>query len=187
MVISAATTTGFQVVTSNQMTTIFSSGAFLVLALFMAVGGSSGSTAGGMKLSRIGLIAKSMVSTVKETLAPSTARVSVTYHHLGRQILTTDAAKAALTVSALFVVTYLSGSLVGIAFGYDAISAIFESVSMASNGGLSSGIVTHGMPVGLEIFYIIEMWAGRLEFITLIAFVVKVVVSCLPQKKSVRE
>lgn len=187
MVISAATTTGFQVVTNNQMTTIFSSGAFLALALFMAVGGSSGSTAGGIKLARIGLIAKSVVSTIKETLAPSTARVSVTYYHLGRQILSTDIAKTALTISALFVITYLAGSLVGIAFGYDAIAAIFESISMTSNGGLSSGIVAPGMPAGLEIVYIIEMWAGRLEFITLIAFVVKVVVSCLPQKKGVRE
>lgn len=187
MVVSAATTAGFQVVTNNQMTTIFSSGAFLVIALLMAVGGSSGSTAGGMKLSRIGLIAKSFVSTIKETLTPGTARVSVTYYHLGRQVLTTDIAKTALTVSALFVITYLIGSLAGIACGYDAMSAIFESVAMASNGGLSSGIVAHGMPLGLEVVYIIEMWAGRLEFVTLIAFVVKVVVSCMPQKKDVRE
>ena len=57
-------------------------------------------------------------------------------YHLGRKVLTTDAAKSAMTVSALFVVTYLIGSLAGIAHGYDAISSIFESVAMASNGGL---------------------------------------------------
>lgn len=184
MVVSAATTAGFQVVTNNQLTTVFSSGAFLVLAMIMAVGGSSGSTAGGMKLSRLGLIAKSLVSTVKETLSPSTARVSVTYYHLGRKVLTTDAAKAAMTVSALFVITYLLGSLAGIAHGYDAISSIFESVAMASNGGLSSGISNPTMPASLEIVYILEMWAGRLEFITLIALVVKVVVSLKPQRKA---
>ena len=65
----------------------------------------------------------------------------------------------------------------GIAHGYDALDAIFESVSMASNGGLSSGIIAHGMPPVLESVYILEMWAGRLEFITLIALIVKVVVS----------
>ena len=177
MVISASTTTGFQTVTNNQMTTVFSSGAFLVVAILMAVGGSSGSTAGGMKFSRLGLIAKSMVSTIKETLAPGTARVSVRYFHLGKKVLTTEVAKAALTVSALFVFTYLLGSLVGIAHGYDALDAIFESVSMASNGGLSSGIIAHGMPPVLESVYILEMWAGRLEFITLIALIVKVLVS----------
>ena len=57
---------------------------------------------------------------------------------------------------------------------------------MASNGGLSSGIVTRGMPAGLEIVYLIEMWAGRLEFITLLALIVKVVVSCKPRAKSER-
>lgn len=177
MVVSASTTTGFQNVTNNQMTTVFSSGAFLVVAILMAVGGSSGSTAGGMKFSRLGLMAKSMVSTIKETLAPGTARVSVRYFHLGKKVLTAEIARSALTVSALFVFTYLVGSLVGIAHGYEALSAIFESVSMASNGGLSSGIITLGMPPVLEGVYILEMWAGRLEFITLIALVVKVVVS----------
>lgn len=177
MVVSASTTTGFQTVTNNQMTTIFSSGAFLVVAILMAVGGSSGSTAGGMKFSRLGLMAKSIVSTIKETLSPGTARVSVRYFHLGKKVLTTEVAKAALTVSALFVFTYLVGALVGIAHGYDALDAIFESISMASNGGLSSGIITHGMPPLLESVYILEMWAGRLEFITLIALIVKVVVS----------
>lgn len=186
MVVAAATTTGFQNVTNNQLTTVFSSGAFLIIAMCMAIGGSSGSTAGGIKLSRIGLIAKSMVSTIKETLSPSTARVSVRYYHLGRKVLTTDAAKSAMTVSALFVVTYLIGSLAGIAHGYDAISSIFESVAMASNGGLSSGIVSRGMPPTLEAVYILEMWAGRLEFVTLLALVVKVVVSIAPRRKVVR-
>ena len=100
--------------------------------------------------------------------------------------LTTDEAKAAMTVSALFVVTYLIGSLAGIAHGYDAISSIFESVAMASNGGLSSGIVSRGMPAGLELVYILEMWAGRLEFITLLALAVKVFVSLVPRKKAMR-
>lgn len=183
MLISAATTTGFQVVTNNQLITVISSGALLVLAMLMAVGGSSGSTAGGMKLSRVGLIVKSLVSTIKETLAPDTARVSVVYTHLRRQVLTADVVKSAMTVSALFIATYLAGSLVGIAHGYEATAAIFESVAMASNGGLSSGIVASGMPISLEIVYILQMWAGRLEFIALIALVVKVVVSLMPASR----
>lgn len=184
MVVAASTTAGFQVVTNNQLTTVFSSGAFLVLAILMSVGGSGGSTAGGMKLSRIGLIAKSVVATTKEALSPATARVSVAYFHLGRKVLTTDVVKEAMTVSALFIITYFLGSLAGIAFGYEATAAIFDSVAMASNGGLTSGIVCQGMPTALEVIYILEMWAGRLEFVTLIALVVKVVVSILPDKKA---
>lgn len=180
MAISAASTTGFQNITSNQLVTVISSGALLTLGLLMAVGGSSGSTAGGIKLLRVGLIAKSIVSTLKEALSPDTARVSVTFFHLGKRALSADIARTALTVSALFAVTYVIGALFGIAHGYDATSSIFESISMASNGGLSSGIVSSGMPASLEMFYIIEMWAGRLEFVTLLALLVKVVVSIIP-------
>ena len=183
MVISAMTTTGFQVVTSNQLVTCFSSGALLIIILLMAIGGSSGSTAGGIKLMRIGVVAASLMSTIKETLAPENARVSVVYEHLGKHVLSTDLARSAMTVSTLFVLTYMLGTLAGIACGYDAISAIFDSVSMASNGGLSTGVASPGMPAFLKIIYILEMWAGRLEFITLIALLAKIVISCIPKKR----
>ena len=42
MVISAFSTTGFQNITTNELTTALSSGAFFVLAILMAVGGSGG-------------------------------------------------------------------------------------------------------------------------------------------------
>lgn len=183
MVVSAMSTTGFEVVTSNQLTTCFSSGALLILILLMSIGGSSGSTAGGMKLMRVGIVVKSLASTVKETLAPENARVSVVYQHLGRHVLSTDLARSAMTVSTLFVVTFVLGALVGVAYGYDAISAIFDSVSMASNGGLSAGVIRTGMPAPLEIFYILEMWAGRLEYVTLIALLAKIVMSVIPRRK----
>lgn len=187
MIISAFSTTGFQTVTSNQLTTAFTSGAFVTLALIMAVGGAAGSTAGGLKLSRMGIIFKSMVSTVKEALAPDSARVVVDYNHVGRRVLTPEVVKEAMTVFVLFVVTYAIGALVGIAHGYEATQAVFESVAMTSNGGLVSGIVTPGMPLSLELFYIFQMWAGRLEFITLLAVVVEIVVSFIPRRKARNE
>ena len=186
MVTSAFTTTGFQNVTTNQMLTVFSNGAFLSLAILMAVGAGAGSTAGGIKFSRVGLILKSIVATVKQTLAPDSARTVVTYSHLGRQTLTEGAVKEAMTVFMLFVVTYMAGGLVGIAYGYDATQAIFESIAMTSNGGLST-IVGPGMPLGLELMYMFQMWAGRLEFVTLLALIVQIVVSFVPRglRKSV--
>lgn len=183
MVVSAFTTTGFQVVTSNQLTTAFTSGAFLTLALIMAVGGSAGSTSGGIKFSRVGIIFKSMVATIKEALAPDSARVVVAYNHIGRRVLTPEIVKEAMTVFILFVVTYVIGALVGIAHGYEATQAIFESVAMTSNGGITTGLATSGMPMSLELFYIFQMWAGRLEFVTLLALVVEVAASFIPRRK----
>ena len=182
MIVSAFSTTGFQNITTNQLTTSLTSGAFLVIAALMAVGGGAGSTSGGIKFNRIGLIIKSLVATVKETLAPDSARVVVSYNHLGRRILSPEIVKEAMTVFVLYVVTYAVGSLVGIAHGYEATQAIFESVAMASNGGISLGLCAQGMPVSLELFYMLEMWAGRLEFVTLIALIVEVVVSLDPRR-----
>ena len=184
MIVSAFTTTGFSVLTTNQLVTILTSGAFLTLALLMAVGGGAGSTSGGIKISRIGIIAKSLVSTIKEAVSPETAAVVVSYNHVGRRILSAGVAKEAMTIFILFVITYAIGALVGIAHGYDAQQAIFESVAMASNGGLTAGVATSGMPLSLELFYIFEMWAGRLEFIALLALIVELVVSCIPRRKA---
>ena len=187
MVVSAFSTTGFQNVTTNQLTTVFSSGAFLALALIAAVGGSAGSTAGGVKLHRVGIIFKSIVSTVKEAVSPSSARVVVSYNHLGRRVLSSDAVKEAMTVFVLFVITYSVGALVGIAHGYEASQAIMESVSMTSNGGIITGIVTPGMSPSLETFYIFQMWAGRLEFVTLLAVLAEIIASLAPRKRRVRQ
>ena len=187
MVVSAFSTTGFQNVTTNQLTTVFSSGAFLALALIAAVGGSAGSTAGGVKLHRVGIIFKSIVSTVKEAVSPSSARVVVSYNHLGRRVLSSDAVKEAMTVFVLFVITYSVGALVGIAHGYEASQAIMESVSMTSNGGIITGIVTPGMSPSLEAFYIFQMWTGRLEFVTLLAVLAEIIASLAPRKRRGRQ
>lgn len=187
MVVSAFSTTGFQNVTTNQLTTVFSSGAFLALALIAAVGGSAGSTAGGVKLHRVGIIFKSIVSTVKEAVSPSSARVVVSYNHLGRRVLSSDAVKEVMTVFVLFVITYSVGALVGIAHGYEASQAIMESVSMTSNGGIITGIVTPGMSPSLEAFYIFQMWAGRLEFVTLLAVLAEIIASLAPRKRRGRQ
>ena len=60
-------------------------------------------------------------------------------------------------------------------FGYPFLDSLFESTSAAANVGLSCGITDAGMPVALKLTYIFQMWAGRLEFMsvfTLLGFLV---------------
>jgi trk system potassium uptake protein TrkH len=117
------------------------------------------------------------VATIKQTAsADSTVTVS-TYYHVGRRVVSDAAVKEAMTIFTLFIAMYAVGTLAAIAYGYEATSAIFESVAMASNGGLTSGIVDAEMPAGLEALYIMMMWAGRLEFVTLFALIMKILVS----------
>ncbi|MBO4351945.1 MAG: TrkH family potassium uptake protein [Eggerthellaceae bacterium] len=186
MIIAAFTTTGFQNITTPQLTDTLSSGAFLIIAILMAVGACSGSTAGGIKVNRFGILGKSVITTIKETLSPDSARVVVSYHHLGRRTLRPELVREATTVLVLYGATYIIGALVGIAHGYEASQAIFESIAMASNGGITSGIVVPGMSRSLELFYLFEMWAGRLEFVTLIALIIQIVVSATPKAVSDR-
>lgn len=70
---------------------------------------------------------------------------------------------------------YIFGTIVGMFFGNSFIKSLFESTSAAANVGLSCGITQPGMPGILKMTYIMQMWAGRLEFIsilTLLGFVI---------------
>ena len=111
---------------------------------------------------------------------PDHVRPRTFYYHMGRKLLTPDLASAALTTFLMYILTFAVGAVVGILSGYDALPAIFESISAASNGGLSSGIVSAGMPRFLEGVYIVEMLLGRLEFVAVFAMLLQFFQSLLP-------
>ena len=180
MVISAYSTTGFANINETQLTSSYTSGALITLAILMGVGGGSGSTAGGIKLNRVGFIFKTIFAALRQSLAPESARIVIPYYHMGDRILDSATVRSAMTVTSLYTITYIVGALMGIAAGYDATKSIFESVAMASNAGITSGIIVPGMSAPLELFYIFEMWAGRLEFVTLFALIVKVATTLFP-------
>lgn len=182
-VIAAFSSTGFQTISVNQMTTVISSGALLIIVFCMAVGGSAGSTTGGIKVLRLGILAKELVAYIKDLLAPASARQVVTYYHVGRRPLDRDLVRANLAVLMLYIMAFVMTTIVTVSFGYDAAPAMFESVSMASNIGMSCGIVQPGMPNVLKLLYMVVMWAGRLEYVTLIALIVSIIVSAKPKKK----
>ena len=187
LILAAATNTGFTTTYSGQVLYAMSSGAFFVVILAMMVGGSASSTTGGIKALRIGIIAKTMVQTVREALAPDRARPRTFFYHQGRQLLSPELASSAMTIFLLYIVTFAIGSVLGIAYGYDVLPSIFESVSAASNAGLSSGIVEPGMPIGLEVFYMAQMWLGRLEFIALFAMFIQIASSLFKGRKRENE
>ncbi len=176
-ILSAHTGTGHQAVYSNQWLTDMGPAVLGALLLAMAAGGAVSSTAGGIKAMRLGLIVRALLQQVRESLAPRSAVSHVRYHHLGERILTPQAASAAGMVFILYVVTYILGAFIGAQYGYDLRSAVFESVSATANVGLSSGIVSAGMPLGLKLTYMFQMWAGRLEFLAVLVLFAHVVLA----------
>ena len=181
-VVSAFSSTGFQTISTNQLATVIPSGGLLILAFCMAVGGSSGSTAGGIKAFRIGIMLKELSAYFKDVLAPDSARQMVTYYHVGRRPLEGSIVRANMAVIFLYGVVLLAAVIITVAYGYGASLSIFECVSMTSNIGMSAGIITPGMPDVLKVVYIVCMWTGRLEFVAIFALIIALVSSMRPRR-----
>ena len=59
----------------------------------------------------------------------------------------------------------------GTYYGYPVLSSAFEAASVTGNVGLSIGVTTPSMPSALKIYYIIAMYLGRLEFISVFVLI----------------
>ena len=180
-IVSANSGTGHQTVYAGQWP-FFGPAALISVVLAMAFGGMVSSTAGGIKSLRIGLIVSSVALSAKQSLSPTSAVVRIRFHHLVDRFVTPEIVASAFTYFTLYVVSYISGGLIGAAYGYDPGAAVFESVSAAANVGLSAGVTSPAMPAGLKILYILQMWSGRLEFLSLVALAVSVGLMFTKQK-----
>jgi trk system potassium uptake protein TrkH len=128
-------------------------------------------TAGGVKALRVGLTVKAVANQVKQALLPERAVVGTSYYQAGKRHLTHDTVMAVMTISLLYVALYLLGAGVGVAYGIPLQQALFESVSASATIGLSVGVTDPSMPTLLQIVYMLQMWAGRLEFLALFSLI----------------
>jgi trk system potassium uptake protein len=167
--VSAASSTGHQVNVGD--TYLYDWGLLAPAAIVgaMAIGGMASSTAGGIKALRIGITFKSLTHEIRRILLPESALVVTTYHAGKRQVLRDQDARAATTVLLLFIASYLLGILTAGLRRARHHPGLFESVSVGSNIGISIGVVNPGMPDGLVLVYILQMWLGRLEFVAAFA------------------
>ncbi len=168
-ILSAHTGTGFATVPAVELAT-WSGLAYGGLAIAMALGGMASSTAGGVKALRVGVTFRAVINQIQEVLLPEGAVVSTGFIQSGRKRLTPHLAQAAMTISLLYVVLFPIGAGMGVAYGLPLDQALFESVSAAANVGLSVGVTNPAMPIALKIMYMAEMWLGRLEFVSVFAF-----------------
>ncbi len=167
--LSAHTTTGFMNLYAKQFATDWGDFGLLILIVVMMIGGSACSTAGGIKGLRIGIMVKALIADVKRSLR-SERRIHIDkYHHIKDQILDDGTVRSATLIFMCYVVLFVVGTGLGCFYGYPLIESAFESASAAGNVGLSIGITQAGMPSGLKVFYIISMYLGRLEFMSVFA------------------
>jgi len=176
--ISGHTTTGYMTVYAQQFITEWGNLALVALICAMGLGGCICSTAGGIKMLRIGIAFKALVEDIKRIIMPERATIVQKFHHIQEVFLEDKQVRSALIITLAYIMLYIIGTGVGIFYGYPLLNSLFESTSAAANVGLSCGITSVSMPVALKLTYILQMWAGRLEFMsifTLIGFFVAAV------------
>jgi trk system potassium uptake protein TrkH len=170
--LSAISSTGHQVNIGVTYLTDWGVLAPAALVGAMAIGGMASSTSGGIKGLRVGLAIKAVSHDIRRFLLPESAVIVTSYHVGKRRILRPEAARAATTVLLLFILSFLLGTITGLAYGtLDVTQAMFEAVSIGSNIGLSIGVVDPSMPTGLQFVYVVQMFLGRLEFVAVLVLV----------------
>ncbi len=167
--ISAVTATGFSLIPVPVMAQNWNQFAMVGLLIAMAFGGYACSTAGGIKAIRVGLITKGIFHEIKRIINPEKSIIVTYYHHIKNNTLSDNQAKMASIITLSFTLTYFVGAVIGSYYGYGFLESLYESISATATVGLSYGITSPSMPVLMKIYYIVEMWAGRLEFMALFA------------------
>ncbi|WP_373484421.1 TrkH family potassium uptake protein [Acetobacterium sp.] len=170
-VLSAHTTTGFGSVYARQFALEWGDFGILILVIVMLIGGSACSTAGGFKGLRVGIIFKSILADVKRLLASERKVKVFRFHHIKDQILEDDLVKASALIIICYLITFALGTLIGTFCGYPLASAAFEAASITGNVGLSIGITAPDMPAIMKVYYIIALYLGRLEFLSVFALI----------------
>ncbi|MFH1655158.1 MAG: TrkH family potassium uptake protein [Candidatus Omnitrophota bacterium] len=173
--ISAHTGTGYSTIYSAQFIREWGSLSLLGIIVAMALGGSSCSTTGGIKALRVSLVFKDLSRDVKKLILPESSVIVEKFHHIKDLILEDKYLRMAFLIIILYSGLYFLGAAIGMICGYPFLNALFESTSAAANVGLSCGITSPSMPTALKFTYIFQMWAGRLEFMSifvLIAFII---------------
>ena len=169
-VVSAHTGTGYQTIYPNQFAE-WGGLALTGVIIAMAIGGGACSTAGGIKVLRLGLLFKAFLEEIKRLMSPESAVIIQKFHHIKDMLLNDKLVRNATLITIAYIFLYFAGSVIGMLFGYTALNSLFESASAAANVGLSCGITSPSMPALLKITYILQMWTGRLEFISVFVFI----------------
>ena len=164
--ISGHTGTGFQTIYAQQLSRDWNPLALVGIILAMALGGAVCSTTGAIKMLRIGIIVKAFKEDLKRIIMPEKAVVVEKFHHIREVFLEDKLVRSALIITLAYIILYVLGSLVGMFYGHPFLKALFESTSAAANVGLSCGITNFAMPTALKVTYILQMWVGRLEFMS---------------------
>ena len=138
--------------------TVMSQSGQLIIIILMLIGGSPGSTAGGMKTTTVGVLFANMISTFRHK---EDAQV---FH---RRIAGETVSQAA-TILGMYLILFLAGGLVISRLeGVEVLGCLFETASAIGTVGLSLGLTPQLHDVS-HLILIALMFFGRVGGLTLI-------------------
>jgi len=143
--------------------TLFSESTMLITIVLMLIGGSPGSTAGGMKTTTIAVLLITMLSVFRRESSPDC---------FGRRI-SDDTIKNAATILMMYVTLFIAGAVtISIVEGLPLIACMFETASAVATVGLTLGI-TPALGTVSKLILTGLMFLGRVGGLTIIFATVK--------------
>lgn len=165
-VISIMTTTGFTTADFDS----WSDSAKLILLILMFIGGSSGSTGGGIKVIRIYLLIKYAIHQILRAAEPRTVRtVKFEGMVIKKEVLNDIAA-----FFVLYILIFAVSSILVSLSGYDIVTSLSATAATLGNVGPGLGLAgatenyaSFSQPT--KILLSLNMWIGRLEIFTVVS------------------
>jgi trk system potassium uptake protein TrkH len=168
--VTALTTTGFN--TAPTYTTWASFG-ILILIMLMWIGGHTNSTAGGLKQLRVFMLIKSLYWYLHEQFIPKSAVVRRYIYKENKVFIESKHLVEILSFLIIYLITFITGSLIITAYNYPIDKAFFEFASSLGTVGITIGVTQYNAPAGVLITETLGMFLGRLEFFVIILSLVK--------------
>lgn len=165
-IISGHSGTGFQTIYGRSFALQWTPLALFAVIIAMGLGGAACSTAGGIKALRVNISARTVWGEVKRLLSPPSSVQDLHVHHIKRVKITDQLVKSVMVVTLCYILAYLGGAIIVSIYGYPISQSLFESTSACANVGLTCGVTAPSMPALIKGVFIVQMWAGRLEFMS---------------------
>jgi len=143
---------------------------FLLMFILVFIGGGSGSTSSGLKLNRVYLLLRGAGLNLKNRMSPK-SQVSVAYYYnaQGKTVIDDALLKDTYAFLALYLITFFTTALLlTLTAGASITDALFESASLITAVGLSSGIFDAAANAGTLFVGILGMLIARLEITILV-------------------
>jgi len=157
--VSSLTTTGYN--TSD--TCLLSPVGKVLTIVLMNIGGTAGSTAGGIKIFRLLALLALVRWLVLQALLPKEARLPLA---IGRiKMADEEIRMLAAFLCAYLIVLGLSTFTVLWIEGFPLVDTLFETSSAMGTVGLTTGLTSPDLSPWSKLILILNMWMGRLEII----------------------